>query len=76
MTLCRFSLCRVFDRLSCDPMSFYLMSFDPMAFDPRSVNPFSSTRDKLQIKLDKYTGLHKRRDFNDEGKFFLKILSL
>ena len=38
LTLCRFTLYCVFDRLSFDPKSFYTMSFDPTVFDPMSVN--------------------------------------
>ena len=33
LTICRYTISRVFDRLSCDPRSFYPMSFDPMSMN-------------------------------------------
>ena len=39
MTHCLFTLCRVFDRLSFDPISFDPKSFEPGLFDPKLFDP-------------------------------------
>ena len=79
MTLGRFTLCRVFDRLSFDPGSFDPGSFDPRSFDPGSFDPMSvnpiNVKTAEPIGPDFFGNSKDHRFMDRQNNFFLSKMS-